>query len=132
MNTTSNGSRVGDISYLFIFVFDLDRMLKFYHDLLGLEVLYFEKNHYAFLASDANSKPQLALYAGRDGKSKAANNHWFFAFDIADVKLARRTLLSSGVEVGEIEEVPSGLALKLSDPEGNIVELLQSLPTAGK
>ena len=74
----------GRISYLFIQVFDLERMLSFYCDILGFEVGYQEEGHCAFLNLPAAQSPQIALYAGRETPAME-DNHWFIVVDAADL-----------------------------------------------
>lgn len=112
----------GKISYLFINVFHFQKMYDFYHTVLGLQVDYYEDGQCAFLSLQDGNGPQIALYAGR--KSVLPDtSHWFIAIDVADIKWSVAHLQAKGLQVSEVTEVPYGKAAKLSDPEGNVIEL---------
>lgn len=112
------------ISALFIYVQDLDQMLAFYRDALGLRVFYEESGQCAFLQSRNDGGPAIALYPGRI-PSPGEKNHWFLVFDVDDVERCAQGLRRAGVQVGEVFDVPYGRATKFSDPEGNIIEIHQ-------
>lgn len=109
------------MSYLFILVHRFPDMLTFYRDRLGLRTVYLEEGACAFLELP-NGGPKIALYAGRD-RLDDADNHWFIALDVRGIDSVVAELLGRGVSVGPIEDVPYGRAAKLSDPEGNVIEL---------
>ena len=55
----------GRVSHLFILVRDLARMVAFYRETLGLDLLYYEKGAFAFLCLPGRPDFQIALYPGR-------------------------------------------------------------------
>lgn len=115
----------GHMTYLFILVHDFQGMLTFYRDRLGLRVLYLEEGTCVFLALP-NGGPQIALYAGRE-RVEGSGNHWFVAFDVRGIDAVVAELEQRGVSVGPIEAVPFGRAAKLSDPEGNVIEVHEAV-----
>lgn len=121
-NPTSDSPLSGArMSYLFILVHGFQEMLTFYRDRLGLRVVYLEEGVCAFLALP-NGGPQIALYTGRE-QVGSTGNHWFFALDVSGLDTVVAELQRRGLSVGPIEDVPYGRAAKLSDPEGNVIEL---------
>jgi predicted enzyme related to lactoylglutathione lyase len=112
------------ITHLFLMVYDLDVMLQFYRDLLGMQVTHSVDNECAFLEFTDGVGPQLAIYRGRRNRPEG-DPHWFVVVDVADIELVARTLAQRGIEVGAIQDVPYGRALKLRDPEGNTLEIHQ-------
>lgn len=113
----------GRISYIFIFVRDLESMLSFYRDTLGFELRFSEPGQCAFLDLQAGAGPQIALYTGRETAPPRRNADWFVVVDVDDLDTVaaklreRRDLTTEG-----IFEVPYGRALQIVDPEGNVVQ----------
>jgi predicted enzyme related to lactoylglutathione lyase len=114
----------GRISYLFILVCNLENMLSFYRDRLGFNVRHIEEGRCAFLELPAADGPQIALYAGRETAAFAAE-HWFTVIDVDDLDAAAARAQANKIEVEGIFEVPYGRALKITDPEGNVIQLHQ-------
>lgn len=109
---------------MFVYARDLDEMVQFYRDFLGLEVNYEKADLCAFLALPGNQDVQLAIYSGGTDTS-GAEQHWFYVIDVPDVAATANALRERGVEVGPIEDVPYGKAATFSDPEGNVIEIHQ-------
>jgi predicted enzyme related to lactoylglutathione lyase len=123
MSTIDSGPLAGSrLSYLFVDVHDLEVMLVFYRDVLGLPVVFEGPGACAFL--ELGGGPQLALYTGRKTGASAAA-HFLFAIDVTDVEASGATLRERGVDVGAIRGVPGGRALIFTDPEGNRLEIHQ-------
>ncbi len=112
----------GRLSYIFIQVRDLDRMLSFYCDILGFHMQYLEEGHCAFLNLPAAQSPQIALYAGRKTPAME-DNHWFIAVDVADLNAVAVRVRVKEVQTDGIFEVPYGRAVKIKDPEGNVIQI---------
>lgn len=115
----------GHISYLFVLVDDLERMLSFYRDTLGFDVIHAVERHCAFLALPGTRAPQLALYAGRKTLTPADSNHWFMVIDVDDLDAVAARVVAKGVPTRGIFDVPYGRAIKIADPEGNVIQLHQ-------
>lgn len=119
---TAGPLRGGRVSYLFLTARDLDGMVRFYRDTLGLIVYFSQKGVCAFLRTERDQEPAIALYAGKEGPPPS-QRHWFFVIDVPDIRSAAADLAKRGVEIGEIEDVPGGRAAKFNDPEGNVIQV---------
>lgn len=106
---------------LFVHTYDLDTMVAFYRDTLGLRVSAESAGAFAFLALP-DGEFQLALYPGRTGPRENAP-HWFLMIDVEDLGRVVDRLVEAGVTIGPIEDVPFGRAATVVDPEGNRIEL---------
>lgn len=121
MGTIEGGPlRGGRLSYLFVDVHDLDAMLGFYRDTLGLPVVFEDPGACAFL--ELGGGPKLALYAGRKTGLGAAA-HFLVVIDVDDLRASAAALGEKGVDTGPIQTVPGGRAVIFTDPEGNRLEL---------
>jgi catechol 2,3-dioxygenase-like lactoylglutathione lyase family enzyme len=108
-----------------MYVEDLDRMVRFYHDVLGLSVL-FPKNitHYKNerCVTLNTGSCLLVLHAGAEKHQRGKNPKMVFA--VFDIEQARCFLLQREVEVGDIHvQGRSTLVCDCRDPEGNIFSL---------
>jgi len=117
----------GHISYLFILVRDLEGMLEFYRDYLGFSVTHKEEGRCAFLGLPRTNGPQIALYVGRDTSTIHDLNHWFTVIDVDDLDAAAARARLKEVQTDGIFDVPYGRAMKIVDPEGNIIQLHQPI-----
>jgi predicted enzyme related to lactoylglutathione lyase len=122
----------GHISYLFILVHDLDRTLFFYRDTLGFDVTHAVEGHCAFLALPGTRVPQIALYAGRKTLTSVDTNHWFVVIDVDDLDAAAARVVAKGVPTQGVFDVPYGRAMKITDPEGNVIQLHQLMSAHGR
>jgi len=113
------------LSHVFLLARDLDRLVSFYRDTLGLPVVFEEPGACAFLDLGG---PRLALYPGRSGTPHPDDPpaDWFLVLDVADVVATAEELRDRGVEVEPVRAVPFGRAADLVDPEGNRIELHQA------
>lgn len=112
------------LSALFIYAHDLDRMVSFYRDTLGLEVYFELPGQCAFFRTAGGRRPSIALYAGRKSGPEG-RSHWFVMFDVPDLEGTVAALQRAGVECCPIEPVPAGRMGQFADPEGNIIEVHQ-------
>lgn len=104
---------------------DLNNLLPFYRDTLGLAVAV-ETPEFVVLGSDANA-PSLALGTHSEVKGKAVDPYRHFVglgSNDLDADFAR--LQAAGVEFLERPTDYGGLRIAtLKDPEGNVVQLFQ-------
>lgn len=114
----------GRISYIFLYVRDFERMVSFYRDTLGFQVRYTEPERCAFLTVPTSDMPQIALYPGRKTPS-STSDHWFFVIDVDDLDSVASRLLETRIAAEGIFEVPYGRALRVVDPEGNVIQIHQ-------
>ena len=118
----SNGPLVdASVATVVIYAKDLERMVRFYRDVLGLKVEQ-QTEHYVELRAGGGA--DIALHAGREGDFRN-DRHWFIEFRVEDIEGAMQELHARGVEVGEIAERWWGKMAGFEDPEGNRLELEQ-------
>jgi catechol 2,3-dioxygenase-like lactoylglutathione lyase family enzyme len=127
--------RIRDIDHLVLRIVDLDRMLRFYCDVLGCT-----------LERRLDSIGLVQLRAGRSlidfvpvqgelgraggappGKEGRNLDHFCFRVEPFDEKAIRSRLAAHGIEAGPTESRNGaegvGPSIYISDPEGNVVEL---------
>lgn len=104
------------LSEVILYVENMDEMLAFYRDILGLAVVAGDPE-YGFVKLDAGST-SLCLHAGRDGKvGKFAPK---IVFDVDDLDAAAAYLRDHDVELGEKRQAgPDSEVVDGMDPEGN-------------
>ena len=127
--------RVREIDHLVLRVVDLDRMLRFYCDVLGCVV---ERRQQALGLVQLRAGRSLVDLVPVDGKLGQAGgaapghegrnlDHFCFRVEPFDEAAIRAHLQSHGVEAGPLESRYGaeglGPSLYISDPEGNTVEL---------
>lgn len=109
-------SRIGTLDEVILYVEDMDRMLDFYRDVLGLEAAGGAPEH-GFVRLDAGGV-DLALHAGRDGDVGRFAPKIVFA--VEDIAAARDALRAHDVELSEQRSPASGKQVCDGvDPEGN-------------
>lgn len=111
------------LSEVILYVEDMDEMVEFYTETIGLEIASGAPEH-GFVAFDTGIC-QLCLHAGRDGAIGPYAPK--FVFEVEDVVQTREVLAEKGVSVGEIREAgPSGVVCDVTDPEGNTFSIESS------
>ncbi|MBI4498165.1 MAG: VOC family protein [Chloroflexi bacterium] len=118
-------SKLYDVAYLLVPVTDLERAVRFYRDGLGLDLLWYEarQGHAAVRTSAA----PLVLRAG--GAPNPAGSGPIIAFEVEDIQAAVPALEQQGVTFPEgIERHGGRLTARFADPDGNPLELNQTLP----
>ncbi|HEY4704816.1 MAG TPA: VOC family protein [Thermoplasmata archaeon] len=102
---------------VFLWVRDFGRMKAFYHEVLGLPIMY-ENPHFADLNAGRLS---IALHAERE--THTAGNNWFMEFLVRDIDAVVAELARRGVSVGPVREEDFGRVTSFRDPEGNEIGL---------
>ena len=105
---------------------DLNNLLPFYRDLLGLKVTM-DSPRYVILGGDETNRPTLALASHSDvhGPNQDPARH-MVAFATDDCRADFQRLKAAGVEFVQEPNAEDGLILAtLKDPEGNLVQLFQ-------
>jgi catechol 2,3-dioxygenase len=126
-------------SHLGLHVHDIDRMIAFYTELMGLEVTDSGvlnipgKPRIAFLSSDPQEHHQLALVEGRSdgvGNEKAAvlNQISFRVDDLEALRDMKRAAAAAGVARFLPLNHGNAWAIYFDDPEGNAVEVFTGSP----
>lgn len=102
---------------VFLWVRDFRRMRDFYHETLGLPILY-ENPHFAHLKAGRGS---IALHAER--VAHRAGDNWFLEFEVEDIDAVVAELKRRGVNVPPVQEEDFGRVTSFRDPEGNEIGL---------
>jgi catechol 2,3-dioxygenase-like lactoylglutathione lyase family enzyme len=113
------------LSYVVLFCADFPTSLRFYHNLLGLTA---EQQTVGFALLSAGPV-RLGLHAARPGQiTHGVNLH----FEVADLEAAVKTLTARGIAFrGAPRQEPWGARVaRTADPDDNVVEIIQWLPTA--
>ena len=116
-----------DLAYLLVPVSDLARSVSFYQDVLGLSLVWLERQqgHAAVDASGVLLVLSTHEPPGHGGP--------VIAFDIEDIEFVSTALREKGVHFPNgIDEHGGRRTARFADPDGNALELNQTkLPTAG-
>lgn len=127
--------RIREIDHLVLRVIDLDRMLRFYCEVLGCTVERRLDSIGLVQLRAGRSLIDLVPVSGKLGKAGGAPparegrnlDHFCFRVDPFDEAAIRRQLLAHGVEAGPTETrngaEGEGPSIYVADPEGNVVEL---------
>jgi Lactoylglutathione lyase and related lyases len=126
------------LAHLCLLTNDLDRLVAFYRDGLGLSVkfrfhaadgsvfgAYIAAGDTTFVEffDQARSAKQ---WGGKTDPLVAGNRYGHFCIEVTGLADFRAALLASGVSVGEIHEGMDGsLQAWLTDPDGNRIELME-------
>ena len=114
---------------------DMEAMLAFYTDVVGLEVFADERPLLVFLriADGVEGHPQLFALFDRDtevAQAKTTLDHFAFSIDLADHSSEQERLESLGVAVAtRTFPVFHWRSLFFYDPEGNLVEFVAYDPS---
>lgn len=127
--------QIREIDHLVLRVVDLQRMLRFYCDVLGCAVERRQDAIGLVQLRAGRSLLDLVPVQGKLGQAGGAApgregrnlDHFCFRIEPFDEPAIRRQLLAHGVEAGPLESrygaEGAGPSLYLTDPEGNVVEL---------
>jgi len=117
------------LSHIVLYVKDLDKMVAFYRDVLGL-VKYRERaGRMVFLTADPNIEDhELALAQGREGDAKIVAHIAWRVETPADVKGYYERFQELGVPIDHCvshayEEMGNTVSCYFLDPEGNRLEV---------
>jgi predicted enzyme related to lactoylglutathione lyase len=108
---------------------DINNLLPFYRDVLGLKVLM-EEGPYAMLGADSFEKPALLLgtHSEVHGRNNDPARH-MISFSSTDIQADWKRLKAAGVEFVQDPTSDGQMWLAtLKDPEGNLVQLFQGSP----
>jgi len=108
---------------------DIQNLLPFYRDVLGLKVVMAE-GPYAMLGADSMEQPSLFLgtHSEVHGRNSDPSRH-MVAIDSNDIYADVKRLKAAGVEfIQEPSDNGELLLATLKDPEGNLVQLVQMAP----
>lgn len=126
--------KVRGLSHVVLYVNDLDRMVAFYRDTLGLVKYHEHPGRMVFMTPDPSvDDHQLALAKGRQGDAKILAHIAWRVDTPADVKAFYETFKTRGVSIDHCvshayEEMGNTVSCYFLDPEGNRLEVYALVP----
>jgi catechol 2,3-dioxygenase-like lactoylglutathione lyase family enzyme len=99
-----------------LFTGQMEKMGKFYGEVLGLKVVSEEKGWREFDASGV----RIALHSGPSSPGRKGPKIVFYAKDVAAL---RKTLVARGAKFGEVKQGPMLCLCDGKDPDGNPIQL---------
>ena len=125
---------VSGLSHVVINVRDLDKMIGFYRDVMGLQITH-QNPAMAFLTSDPKREDhEIGLFTGRQDDGGPLVHFCWRVPDVADVKAFYQKFVELGVPIDECVSYayPWGeegtASCYFRDPEGNQVEIQAMVP----
>lgn len=121
--------KVKGLSHVVLYVNDLDKMVAFYRDVLGLTKYHEHPGRMVFMTPDPEvDDHQLALAKGREGDAKILAHIAWRVDRPADVKAFYESFKARGVEIDHCvshayEEMGNTVSCYFLDPEGNRLEV---------
>jgi catechol 2,3-dioxygenase-like lactoylglutathione lyase family enzyme len=127
--------RIREIDHIVLRVVDLDRMLRFYCDVLGCAVERRQESIGLIQLRAGHSLLDLVPVDGKLGRAGGAPpgqegrnlDHFCFRVEPFDAAAIHQQLASHGFAPGRVEErygaEGAGPSIYVTDPEGNVVEL---------
>lgn len=122
-------SKIKGLSHVVLYVHDLDKMVAFYRDVLGLVKYREHAGRMVFLTADPNIEDhELALARGREGDAKIVAHIAWRVDSPADVKAFYERFKALGVPIDHCvshayEEMGNTVSCYFLDPEGNRLEI---------
>lgn len=101
---------------LIFFTAQIDRMSRFYGEVLGLKLVASEKGWREFAAGPM----RIALHSGPPSPGRKGPKLAFYA---KDVPAARRKLVAKGASFGKVRDTGTFLLCDGKDPDGNWIQL---------
>jgi catechol 2,3-dioxygenase-like lactoylglutathione lyase family enzyme len=121
--------KVKGLSHVVLYVNDLDRMVEFYRDVLGLTKYHEHPGRMVFMTPDPEiDDHQLALAKGREGDAKILAHIAWRVDTPAEVKAFYESFKARGVRIDHCvshayEEMGNTVSCYFLDPEGNRLEV---------
>jgi catechol 2,3-dioxygenase-like lactoylglutathione lyase family enzyme len=115
------------LGHVGIYVEDLEKMVAFYRDMLGMRIT--KQNWRAgivFFSADPNSADhEIALFRGRptDADSRLINQISLRLATLEDLRIMHKKLLAAGLRIDAVVNHVSALGCYYFDPEGNRSEV---------
>jgi catechol 2,3-dioxygenase-like lactoylglutathione lyase family enzyme len=122
------------LSHVVLYVKDLDNMVRFYRDILGLVKYREHAGRMVFLTADPNVEDhELALAKGREGDAKIVAHIAWRVDSPADVKAYYERFKTLGVPIDHCvshayEAMGNTVSCYFLDPEGNRLEIYALVP----
>jgi len=124
-NATSNTM---GITLSWIVVKDLKEAIKFYSEVIGLEVVC-EVPEFGWAELKGSEGSRLGIAQENDKEQIKAGQNAIMAIKVNDIMQARDTLLKKGAKLlGDVQEVPGHVKLQtFADSDGNVMQLAQEI-----
>ena len=122
-------SKIKRLSHVVLYVNDLQKMVAFYRDVLGLVKYREHAGRMVFMTPDPElDDHQLALAKGREGQAKIVAHIAWEVETPADVKAFYDRFMAQGVPIDHCvshayEEMGNTVSCYFLDPEGNRLEV---------
>ena len=130
--------KIKGLSHIVLYVNDLDKMVAFYRDMLGLIKYREYSGRMVFMTSDpAIEDHELALAKGREGDAKIIAHIAWQVETPADVKEFYDRFKAQGIPIDHCvshayEEMGNTISCYFLDPEGNHLEVYALVPERDK
>ncbi len=121
--------KIKGLSHVVLYTKDLDKMVAFYQDVLGLVKYREHAGRMVFLTADPDAEDhELALVKGREGEAKIIAHIAWRVETPADVKAYYERFKAQGVPIDHCvshayEEMGNTVSCYFLDPEGNRLEV---------
>ncbi|MDZ4342180.1 MAG: VOC family protein [Candidatus Binatia bacterium] len=121
--------KIKGLSHVVLYVKDLEKMVAFYRDVLGLVKYREHTGRMVFLTADPDAEDhELALVKGREGDAKIIAHIAWRVETPADVKAYYERFKAQGVPIDHCvshayEEMGNTVSCYFLDPEGNRLEV---------
>ena len=121
--------KIKGLSHVVLYVKDLEKMVAFYRDVLGLVKYREHTGRMVFLTADPDAEDhELALVKGREGDAKIIAHIAWRVETPADVKAYYERFKAQGVPIDHCvshayEEMGNTISCYFLDPEGNRLEV---------
>ena len=126
--------KIKGLSHVVLYTRDLDKMVAFYRDVLGLVKYREHAGRMVFLTADPDAEDhELALVKGREGDAKIIAHIAWRVETPADVKAYYERFKTQGVPIDHCvshayEEMGNTVSCYFLDPEGNRLEVYALVP----
>jgi catechol 2,3-dioxygenase-like lactoylglutathione lyase family enzyme len=126
--------KIKGLSHVVLYVNDLDKMVKFYTEVLGLVKYRVNERRMVFLTSDPQKEDhELALTTGREGQAKLIAHIAWKVEKPAEVKEFYDRFKALGVPIDHCvshayTEMGNTVSCYFLDPEGNRIEVYALVP----
>ena len=126
--------KIMGLSHVVLYVNDLDKMVAFYRDVLGLVKYHEHPGRMVFLTPDPElDDHQIALARGREGDAKILAHIAWHVETPADVKAFYEKFKAQGIPIDHCvshayEEMGNTVSCYFLDPEGNRLEIYALVP----
>ena len=119
-------TRVVGLGHVGIFVRDLERMVAFYRDVMGMQLTKqdWRWGIVFFSADPAESDHQIALVRGEPADTRRVIHQISLRVaTLDDLRAMHRRLVAEGLQIDEVVNHGSALGCYFFDPEGNRTEV---------